>query len=44
MLPSRFDQLDILFQQLVDELANVNAAGAGADNQIGFHVGFQIHR
>ena len=44
VLPSSFDQLDILLQQLVDELANIDALGLGAGGQIGLHLGFQIHR
>lgn len=43
MLPSSFDQLDILLQQLVDELADVDALGLGAGGQIGLYLGFQIH-
>jgi len=44
LLSRGFDQLDILLQQLVDELADVDAPGLGASGQIGFHLGFQIHR
>jgi site-specific DNA recombinase len=40
----RKDYFDILLQQLVDELADVDALGLGAGGQIGFYCGFQIHR
>ena len=44
VLPSGFDPLDILLQQLIDELADVDALGLGAGGQIGLHLGFQRHR
>jgi len=43
-LPRRFDEFDVLLQQLIDELPNLDAAGLGPRREISLHLGIEVHR
>lgn len=44
-LPRCLDQLDVLLlEQIIDELADIDAARLGARRQVGLHLGIKVHR